>query len=46
MKKILVMNFGKHVHFIGSDLDKFKLETQLTILTQIVYEKQVGKKMQ
>ena len=32
--------------FFGSDLDEFKLETQLTILTQIVYEKQVGKKMQ
>ena len=28
--------------FFGSDLDKFKLETQLTTLTHIIDEKQIA----
>ena len=31
--------------FFGSDLDKFKLETQLTTLTHIIDEKQVAIKI-
>ena len=36
------MDFSKYLRFFGSDLDKFKLETQLATLTNIVDGKQVG----
>ena len=40
--KILIMNFSKYLRFLRSDLQKFKLKTQLKTLTHIVDEKQVA----
>ena len=37
-----MLDFSKYLRFFGSDLDKFKLETQLATLTNIVDGKQVG----